>query len=161
MNTPPILVMGLGNRLLGDDAVGLVLLEKVSGNGFSRNRLVEFVDGGTQGLALLGYLANRKAVVILDAISRGAAPGAVHILGREQILNLDSDKQCATAHSGNAGDVLRAALLTGALPEDTVAIGIEPECLATQLELSEAAQGAIEKATEAAQRTLRDLLSKL
>ena len=42
---------------------------------------VEFVDGGTQGLALLHYFADRRAVLLLDAVGLGAEPqGSVHAL---------------------------------------------------------------------------------
>jgi len=57
----PVLALGLGNLLLGDDGIGLRLVEKLAEeNGFGD--AVEFVDGGTQGLALLGCLADREAV---------------------------------------------------------------------------------------------------
>ena len=77
-NPPPILVLGLGNVLLQDDGVGpalLGLLETLHG----KDDRVQFVDGGTQGLALLGYLSDRQAVLILDAVALGAEPGSVHV----------------------------------------------------------------------------------
>src|SRR5205085_8123532 len=67
----PILILAVGNQLLSDDGVGIVLLDELS-----RDRIrgdgVEFVDGGTQGLALLGQFTGRDAVVILDAVALGA-----------------------------------------------------------------------------------------
>lgn len=159
-DTPPILVLGLGNRLLGDDSVGLVLLERLRGNGFDQDHLVEFVDGGTQGIALLGYFANRKAIIILDAISRGDTPGTVHVLTRDKMLSLDCAANGATAHGGNVGDVLRAALLTNVAFEDIIAVGIEPECLDTRLHLSGPVQNAIAEATETARRSLVSLLNR-
>ena len=75
---PPVLALGLGNLLLGDDAVGLRLLEMLQAE--SADPRVEFVDGGTQGISLTGYLANRRGVLVLDAIGLGAAPRTVHVL---------------------------------------------------------------------------------
>src|ERR1039457_4189410 len=75
----PVLVLGLGNLLLSDDAAGLHLeaaLQAERGD----SPQVEFVDGGTQGLALLDYLSNRRAVLVLDAVGLGAEPGSVHVL---------------------------------------------------------------------------------
>ena len=76
----PVLVLGLGNLLLGDDAAGLRLLAAVEREGARWGDSVEFVDGGTQGLALLGQLSGRRAAVFLDAVGVGAAPGMVHVL---------------------------------------------------------------------------------
>src|SRR3974377_942260 len=94
---PEILALGLGNLLLGDDAVGLRLLEELRDAGGD----AEFVDGGTQGLALLGYLADRPSVVILDAVALGAAPGTVHVLADAAIGELRA-RSAASAHEGSA-----------------------------------------------------------
>ena len=83
----PVLVLGLGNLLLQDDGVGLKLLEAVS-DSEPFGEEVEFVDGGTQGLALLGYLGGRKLTLILDAVGLGQAPGTVHMLRGAEIEKL-------------------------------------------------------------------------
>ena len=79
----PVLVLALGNLLLTDDGAGLRLLERLSAGGEARGD-VEFIDGGTCGLALLPYLERRRAVLILDAMQLGAAPGTVHVLDGAQ-----------------------------------------------------------------------------
>ena len=48
----PVLVLGLGNLLLSDDAAGLHLKAALAAERGTSDQ-VEFVDGGTQGLALL------------------------------------------------------------------------------------------------------------
>src|SRR5271169_2822928 len=96
--TPPILVLGLGNLLLSDDGVGLRLLEELARETWSDD--VEFVDGGTQGLALLPYLSERQAVMVLDAIGLGAEPGTLHILRGDDVRQLHGQRS-ETAHEGN------------------------------------------------------------
>ena len=71
----PILVLGVGNALLRDDGVGLRLLSDLSREGLAWDGEVEFLDGGTQGLALLDRIAGRHALLILDAVKLGAARG--------------------------------------------------------------------------------------
>ena len=62
----PILVLGIGNILLKDEGVGVHVVEAMAGQA-APPQDVEFVDGGTQGLALLGYVWGRKLIVILEA----------------------------------------------------------------------------------------------
>ncbi len=130
----PVLVLGIGNPLLGDDGAGLALLAGLAG---VPEPMVEYVDGGTQGLALLGYLAGRRAVVILDAVMNGAPPGSVHVLRGEEALRLATARS-STAHESNAGELLAAAALLGQLPEEVVVVGIEPERLQTGIGFSDA-----------------------
>ncbi len=130
---PRVLALGIGNRLLSDDGVGLVLLEKLERECSGPDR--DFVDGGTQGLALLGLLSGRQALLLLDAIQLGAEPGSVHVLE-----SLDRRKRLShgsTSHESNAAELLSAAALTGDLPERVVIVGVEPSDLTTGTSLSE------------------------
>jgi len=103
----PVLVLGLGNLLLGDDGVGLRLVERLAEeSGFGD--AVEFVDGGTQGLALLGCLADREAVLVLDAVGLGGEPGTVHVL-RGPAMEQIRARRASTARRKRAGVVLDRA----------------------------------------------------
>ena len=148
MDPAPVLVLGIGNSLLGDDGVGIRLVEELSRHPDGWGHAVVFLDGGTQGLALLGRLAGRSALVLLDAVALGSPPGAIHILRNQEILTLGS--RSSTAHEGNAGELLRAALLTGDLPPEVLVVGIEPESVHTGMGLSEVVREALPKALEAA-----------
>jgi len=110
---PPLLVLGLGNRLLRDDGLGLELLARLAPQLASDPR-VELLDGGTQGLALLHRLEDRAALLVLDAVALGSEPGAVHhIAGCGRI----AAHRSGGAHEGNAGELLAVARLVGDLPE--------------------------------------------
>jgi hydrogenase maturation protease len=132
---PPVLVLGLGNVLLGDDGVGPALLQKVCAL-YAGAPGVECIDGGTQGMALLGYLAGREAVIILDAYAGGQTAGAVSVLEGPEVLGCGVTRS-TTAHEGNAGELLAVAHLLGELPKNIFLIGIEPERVRTELGLSE------------------------
>jgi hydrogenase maturation protease len=71
-------VLGLGNLLLSDDAAGLHLEAALKEERGASPR-VEFVDGGTQGLALLDYLSNGRAVLVL-AVARLLGDEAAEIV---------------------------------------------------------------------------------
>jgi len=121
----PVLLLGLGNPLMGDDGAGQELLAKLSAQEPEWSSQVEFMDGGTQGLALLGKFEGRKAVIFLDAISMGDKPGAVHVLQGEELLRMGG--RARTAHEGSAPQILAALELLGEKPADVVMVGLEPE----------------------------------
>jgi hydrogenase maturation protease len=143
------LVLGLGNLLLGDDGAGLRLLAELE-----RRRNwgpgIEFIDGGTQGLALLGCLSGRRALLLLDAVALSAPPGTVHLLGTADLDAWDAAR-ATTAHEGNARELLAAARLVGEYPAEVVVVGIEPEQVRAGIGLSpvvaQAVPAAVERAT--------------
>lgn len=153
----PVLVLGLGNLLLEDDGVGMQLLEAVAVAGFGRG--VEFVDGGTQGLALLGYLGERRLAVILDAVGLGAAPGTVHVLRGADIEKLRAHRS-TTAHEGNALELLATARLLGDEPDETVIVGIEPDRLRTGVSLSASVSVAVPEAAAVAVQLIQNHLTR-
>ena len=66
MSPAPILVLGIGNELLGDDGTGITAARRLA-------RLlppeVDLLDGGTLGLLLTPLIAGRDAVLVLDAVA--------------------------------------------------------------------------------------------
>ena len=141
---PALLVLGLGNLLLTDDAVGLELLARLESDWSpgADDPGVEFVDGGTQGLALLGVISGRRALLVLDAVGLGAAPGTVHVMSGEDVLAMHFTRP-DTAHDGGAGQLLAIAGLMGDLPERVTVVGVEPGRVATGLGFSESVRDAL------------------
>ncbi len=62
----PVLVLGIGNTLLRDDGTGIELLASLSKQSDRWGNDVEFFDGGTRGIALLGPLAGTLLLYSLD-----------------------------------------------------------------------------------------------
>ncbi len=86
-----ILVLGIGNLLLGDEAVGVRIVEALE----QRYRLpahVEVLDGGTSGMELMEMMANRDHLIVADAVLTGATPGSVAVLYDEEIPALFTRK---------------------------------------------------------------------
>lgn len=78
--SPPdsVLVLGLGNDVMGDDAVALHVCRALR-----REHLpgVDIVESPVAGLALLDFLEGRDTAIIIDSITTGKAPpGTVHFL---------------------------------------------------------------------------------
>src|SRR4249919_876604 len=63
----PLLILGLGNVLLGDDGVGSAAVARLRDE-YDYPGDVHVLDGGTLGLALLPYVEEAEAVILVDAI---------------------------------------------------------------------------------------------
>ena len=152
----PVLVLGVGNLLLRDDGVGLRLLDQLASDPALAGSDVEFVDGGTQGLMLLGRMSKRPAMLLLDAVSRGASPGTVHAFdGGAALANPGGEGD--TAHEGGAGTLLALARLTGDLPRRVAVVGVEPACVETGVGLSPEVESAMDEAATRAREALAGL----
>lgn len=141
----PILVLGLGNILLGDDGVGPALLEQLANSENCWEGHVEFLDGGTQGLALLGHLSARRTLIIIDAVKNGASPGTVSRHTLKELREL-SPGRASSGHESNAGELLAAAQLLDELPHRLFVVGIEPEKCTTGIGLSASVSRALQEA---------------
>lgn len=101
---PRTLVLGLGNALLGDDSVGLRVVQHVQSHlEFHPDIDVDEDTGG--GLRLMERLIGYDRAVLVDAQCSGGEPGTVDVLPVDVI---------PTQHSHSAHDVnLRMALELG------------------------------------------------
>jgi hydrogenase maturation protease len=152
----PVLVLGLGNILLSDDGVGPAVLHQMAAEQPRWHGEVEFLDGGTQGLALLAHLSGRRAVVIVDAVEKGEEPGTVYRLTLPQLRSVSTERP-NSGHESNAVELLAAAELLNELPDQLFLVGVEPKRIVTGLGLSPA----VEKALPAASDQVAYLLDEL
>jgi len=154
----PVLVLGLGNLLLSDDGVGLRLLERLELEQQRRfAEAVEFVDGGTQGLALLGQLGGREAVLVLDAVGLGGKPGEVHTLRGAAIEELRA-RRASTAHEGNALELFETARMLGIGGKKIAVVGVEPASVRTGIGLSKPVERSMGEALACAREILEEMV---
>jgi len=154
----PILVLGLGNTLLHDDGVGPSLLADLAKSLHCSS--VEFVNGGTQGLALLDRIAGRKAVVILDAVTTGQRPGSVRVLEGTEVIRFATSRS-TTEREGNAGELLATAAFLGELPEKCYLIAVEPKEVDAGAGLSRDVHRSLRSALRQAQHVVEELVQEL
>ena len=122
--TKSTVVIGLGNPLMGDDGLGLAVLERLR-DGWDLPPDVELVDGGTWGMNLLPAIEDAGRLLLLDAVDTKAAPGTCTLIERAGIPKYLAPK--ISPHQVDLRDVLALAELRGTLPERTVALGLQPE----------------------------------
>jgi hydrogenase maturation protease len=141
---PKVLVLGLGNDILTDDAVGLHVVEAV------RDRLgdepeVEVRATTEMGLALLDEIIDREGLVLVDSVQTGRVPpGSLHEVGPEALREVFTP----SPHFLGVGETLSLAGLLGlAMPRQIRIVAIEvadPFTLGTHL--TSAVESAIEPA---------------
>jgi hydrogenase maturation protease len=124
---PDLAVIGLGNVLRGDDAIGVRVVEGlravVAGDPHALPAGTLLVDGGTLGLDLLRSIRDARAVVLVDAARLGGPVGTVSVLRGEDI----DDPACPPdgMHPGPVGELVAVARMLGWLPVDLALVGIE------------------------------------
>lgn len=152
----PLLVLGIGNVLLRDEGVGVAVARAlVEAQATGRVRLpreTEIVDGGTLGLDLLPMIQDASAVILVDAVNLGQAPGTVTILRDDTVQAALSGH--VSPHQIGVGDLVAAARLTGTMPSRLTLVGIQPGEIAIGLELTESVAAAVDVAVEAVRREL-------
>lgn len=127
----PILVLGLGNILLRDEGVGVRVIEALASHPLPAD--VELCDGATAGLGLLDVLADRRKVIVVDALAGDRPPGTVLRLTRD---DLAEPAAVLSVHEFGLLETLAAARLLGLEPDDVVVFGVRPEAVEYGLELS-------------------------
>lgn len=124
-----ILVAGIGNIFEGDDGFGCAVAQQLSGADLAAG--VDVVDFGIRGIDL-GYalMDGYDAVILIDAIDRGAAPGTVLVIEPE--LPQPSGDICGplmAAHELDPAQVLRVVATLGDQRPRLLLVGCQPETL--------------------------------
>ncbi len=98
----PLLLLGLGNDILTDDAVGLQVARQLAEELASDPRIA-ILETQEMGLALLDFLTGRREVLLVDAIQTGrAVPGTLYELEAEHLQHLTG----RTPHFLGVGETL-------------------------------------------------------
>lgn len=120
-NAYPVLVLGVGNPLMGDDGIGVELAHRLQERDYGP--LVHVEEGGTLGMTLLPLLEDADTVILLDAVKTGAPPGTVVTRSRDELPRHFS--HVISPHQIGMKEVLGAAQLCGTLPRAITLVGVE------------------------------------
>jgi len=117
-----ISIIGLGNDILGDDAIGLIAARELKKTYADKADVFESPNGG---LELLDYLEGYEKALILDSLYTGEYPAGTII----QISSLDlSLSQQSTPHYIGLPEVLKLAEKIGiSVPHEIILLLIEVE----------------------------------
>lgn len=131
-------VLGLGNRIQGDEALGALVIEQLSADGSPVGALpdpasVDLVDGGTVGLALLPRLEDADGLVVVDLIDGDLDPGTLQDIDGTLLLRRDI---VMGVHDLGATELLATLGLMGAMPRRIRVVGIQPKRISLGTELT-------------------------
>ena len=128
-----ILVMGIGNLLLQDEAAGVRAVEAFERK-FVTPECVELLDGGTSGIELLHYIRGRDVLFLIDVVRNGDPCGTLSRFEGNDVPSLFQKK--ISPHQLGISDLLATARLTDSMPGKVVLLGIEPKSIDTGLDLT-------------------------
>ena len=121
---PRILLLGLGNDILSDDAIGLHVVRELERE-LAGQPDIDVRETTEMGLALLDFMAGYSSVVIVDSIQTGKAPpGFLHDLDAAALAQLTG----RTPHFLGVGETLALGRQLGlAMPGQVRIFAIEVE----------------------------------
>lgn len=167
MSTPRILIAGIGNIFLGDDAFGVEVAQRLLKRPLPEE--VRTVDFGIRGLDLTYALLERyDAVILVDATPRGGTPGTLYLIEPEMHEAADSamppGPEPIEMHSLDPAKVLRLVRVLGGQIEHVLLVGCEPQPLASEdempLALSEPVRAAVDEAVDLVESLVARLLNQ-
>ena len=136
---PQLLVIGVGNPYRGDDAAGLLVAGVLKDMGLDSSMIVQ--QSG-EGSALMETWKGAEAVILIDAVSSGGAPGEIHRL--EPVLQpLPAQMFHSSTHAFSLPDAIEMARALNELPPRLLLFGIEGRNFQAGAELSPEVSAAV------------------
>ena len=123
MSGAPVRLVGIGNRYRHDDGVGIAVVEGVSGR-LPAGASAHLCEGEPAGL--LEAWEGAEAVLVVDAVSSGAAPGTIHRL-EAAAEPLPAALFRGSTHAFGLAEAVELGRALGRLPGRLAVFGIEGE----------------------------------
>ncbi|GAC1508525.1 MAG: hydrogenase maturation protease [Vulcanimicrobiaceae bacterium] len=146
-----ILVAGVGNIFLGDDAYGCEVIRRLREEAFPEDVRVE--DYGIRGTHLAFELMSGYAgAILVDAVPKGGAPGTLYVI-EPDVANASG---VPDAHSMDLQAVFAFMRTLDGVPPRIIILGCEPADAGEGMGLSQA----VEQAVVSSVPLVRDVLEK-
>lgn len=123
---PRTLILGLGNTLMTDEALGVMVIRHLQAEGaFADLGDVGLLDGGTLSFTLAAPIGDSPRLIVVDAAIMGERPGTVRVFEGEAM-----DRQLSgrgkSVHEVSLMDLMDMARITASLPRRRALVGVEP-----------------------------------
>jgi hydrogenase maturation protease len=152
-----ILIAGVGNIFLGDDGFGVEVARRLAGDTWPPD--VTVADFGIRGIHLAyQIIGGYDAVIIVDAVSRGAATGTVFVI--EPDLEAAASDSVSDSHNMVLDNVFAMVRTLGEeVPPRILIVGCELADLSEKIGLSECANNAVPDAIRAVREIIDGLMT--
>ena len=119
------MILGVGSPLMGDDAIGVLVIEQLRERSDLPAR-VDVIDGGTDGVGLVPVMEAYRRVILIDAVPMAQPPGTIRRFTWDEVQAAGHER-ALSLHQSNLADALLLAEALDMLPEEVVIYGIQPQ----------------------------------
>lgn len=151
-----VLVLGIGNYLMGDEGVGVHIVQQMEK--MDLPHYVDVLDGGTGGFFLMNVFDDYGKVIFLDATMDGKKGGTIALLKPRFAADFP---KALSVHDVGLKDMVEALYLQDILPEMhlvTISVeGIQP----MTIEMTKDVEKSIPKAIETILQLSEELFQKM
>ncbi|HHX99991.1 MAG TPA: hydrogenase maturation peptidase HycI [Methanothermobacter sp.] len=133
-----VVILGIGNDMKGDDAVGTVLAQKLS-KMFPENDNITIFDGKTVPENFTGAIRRKHPshIILVDAVEMNRKPGQIELISREQIANYN-----ISTHAMPLSFLIK--YLKSTCPAELIIVGIQPKNISLVNEMSVEVENSVE-----------------
>jgi hydrogenase maturation protease len=161
---PTILIAGIGNIFLGDDAFGVEVVRRLATANLPK--AVRVADFGIRGFDLAYALQDGyETTILVDACPHGEAPGTLYVIEPDlkALDDPEAPQPVIEAHAMNPVSVLRMARAMNIEMKSVLLVGCEPETLGGdegQMGLSAPVKVAVKEAVTLVKSLIEKILDK-
>ncbi|HYG97756.1 MAG TPA: hydrogenase maturation protease [Terriglobales bacterium] len=155
-----ILVAGVGNIFLGDDAFGVEVVQRLAQRELPDH--IRVIDFGIRSYDLAYALMEPWDLVILvDAVPMGDEPGTIYTIEPELPSENEPNGSAAfDAHTMNPASVLQMVAALGGKPSRVLLVGCEPANLEPEMDGQIGLSAPVQNAVEEAIRSIEAIISR-
>lgn len=147
-----ILVLGVGNYLMGDEGIGVWLIEALARQ--SVPPYLDLLDGGTGGFLLLDRFQAYRTIIFVDATMDGKPAGTISLLRPKFASDFPT---ALSVHDLGLKDMIEAVYLLDHQP-DLYLMTVSIDCIdPMSVDLSDPVRNAIPEAVEKILKLARQL----
>lgn len=148
-----ILILGIGNLLMGDEGVGVHTIRELEKISLPEN--IDLLDGGTGGFHLLEYFQTYKRLIMIDATMDGEKTGTIKLIKPKFATDFP---KALSAHDIGLKDLVESATILGSMPEVYLFTVTISEIKSMTMELSEDVANAIPEVIEKIKSLINTLI---
>jgi hydrogenase maturation protease len=154
---PRLLIIGIGNPFRGDDAAGLLAARLLKDMGLDSSIVLEHSG---EGASLMEVWKGADTVILIDAVSSGGAPGAIHRLEPIQ-QPLRAQMFQSSTHAFSLPQAIEMARALNELPPRLLVFGIEGRNFRAGTELSPEVSAALPEVASQVRKAVETLRTEL